>query len=147
MVPRILLSLCVSLVLGINSAQASDTGASELEAMFAWWNGAMASKEGPTAAGFRQYFTEDGAIIINGQERVRGIDALVKHFQRIKQKTEFIEVKVPFDKEFRDGNNIFTSHEINAVRGGRSTRDIAMGYAVVRDGKLAVVSLVRHTLP
>jgi len=136
--------LVVLLVVLAGSAAQAASEASELERMFRWWNGAMARPDGFSAEGFRRHFTEDAVITINGTERVRGIDAMVARFRDIQSSTDSVVVQVPFIEEFRSGEKIFTYHESYAVIDGRAENDLVMGYAVIRDGKIALVNFLNY---
>lgn len=115
----------------------------ELTQMFTWWNKAFATKGGFTREGFSRHFTEDGAIMIDGHMRVKGIDNLVAHFQGIQSRVDSVEIVVPFEEEFRAGDKIFTYHLIKSVANGQKNLTHAMGFAEVRDGKIALIHLTR----
>ena len=72
------------------------TDANVLERMFAWWNSACKDPDGFTGRAFCRYYTEDAAIFINGEERARGIEPMVKHFRRIQKNAESVEIVLPF---------------------------------------------------
>ena len=112
--------------------------------MFSWWNGVINSEEPLTADQFRQYFTEDGVILVNGKEQVRGVEHMPAHFQAIRERPGTIEIELPFIEEFQSGNKIFTHHTIRSTQpdGGSVTHN--MGYAVLEGGKIASISLARY---
>ena len=115
--------------------------------MFTWWNAAIQDPNGFTEAGFRQHFTEDAAIMINGKERVRGIKPLVAHFKRIQASVEFVEIVLPFEEGFESGDRIFTYHLIRSREKGVSSLSHVMGYAIVEQGKLSLVDFLSYDEP
>ena len=132
-----------------NPVFADESDASVLVRMFAWWNEAMKDPDGFTEEAFRDYYTEDAAIIINGNERVRGIKPMVEHFRRIQANTEYVEIVLPFEQEFESasGDRIFTYHLIRARADGVDRRSHLMGYAVLGDGKISLVDLLSYNQP
>lgn len=114
-----------------------------LSKMFAWWDNAFAKPDGYTPDAFRKYFTEDAVLMIDGKVVARGVDEWAAHFQKIQAAGGSVEIVLPFRETFRAGDKIFTYHMIRSVRDGVLSCQLAAGYAMVRDGKLALVSLVR----
>jgi len=124
---------------------AAGQGEDLLVAMFDWWNHAIRDPEGFTASAFRRYYTEDAAIVINGEERVRGIEAMVKHFRDIQQRVESVEIVLPFEEGFESGNRVFTYHLIRARENGMDRLSHVMGYAVIEDGKIALANFLSYS--
>lgn len=142
--------IAILLGLGLAPALAADKGQETvLTQMFVWWNGAIKDPNGFTREAFGRYFTEDGAIMINGKVAVKGLDDLVTHFRDIQSRVEYVEIVVPFEEEFvsASGDQIFTYHFIKSRAEGRDGLMHAMGYADIRDGKIALVHLVRAEEP
>ncbi|MFT5134361.1 MAG: ketosteroid isomerase-like protein [Gammaproteobacteria bacterium] len=140
----ILISLLCHVVTPV-FAESSDDDV--LVRMFTWWNAAMKDPDGLTEESFRKYYTEDAAIFINARERVRGIKAMVAHFKGIQQRSEYVEIVLPFEEGFESGDRIFTHHKLRAREKGVDRKADLMGYAIVEDGKLALVSLISYTSP
>jgi hypothetical protein len=113
--------------------------------MFEWWNQAIKEENGFEEKAFRQFFTDDATIIINGKSRGKGISELARHFQSIQPNRDSVVVELPFIEEFRSGNKIFTHHKMTVTQNGVSSQRQLMGYAVVESGKISVVNLVSHT--
>ena len=130
-----------------NAVFAGENNDNALVRMFAWWNGAMKDPNGFTEEAFRRYYTEDAAIIINGSERVRGIKPMVEHFKRIQERTESVEIVLPFKEGFESGDRIFTYHLIHAREGGADRLSRVMGYAVIEDGKISLVDFLSYEQP
>ena len=130
-----------------NVVFAGENNDNVLVRMFAWWNGAMKDPNGFTEEAFRRYYTEDAAIIINGSERVRGIKPMVEHFKRIQERTESVEIVLPFEEGFESGDRIFTYHLIHAREDGADRLSRVMGYAVIEDGKISLVDFLGYEQP
>ena len=128
---------------------ADDGNASVLVRMFAWWNEATKDPDGFTEPGFRQYYTENTAIIINGRELMRGIKPMVEHFRGVQANNEYVEIVLPFEEEFEsaNGDRIFTHHLIRGRTDDTDRRSRLMGYAVVEDGRISLVNFVRYDQP
>ncbi len=120
---------------------------SVLVEMFRWWNETMKVEGGFTREGFDRYFTEDAAIIVNAKERVRGTGPMIEHFSRIQAATESVEIVLPFEEEFESGDRIFTYHLIRARENGVDRTSHIMGYAVIEDGRIALVNFLNYTEP
>jgi hypothetical protein len=114
-----------------------------LVAMYMWWNEAIATPGALTPEAFGRYFTDDGEIVINGKVFAKGLPALVEHFKVIQAAGGHTETVLPFRHEFRSGNDIYSYQVIKSVRDGSTACLLAAGHAEVRNGKLAVVNLVR----
>src|SRR5690606_10368389 len=148
---RVLVSIAILFGLGLGPAAADAQQGQQtvLTQMFVWWNGAIKDRNGFTREAFGRYFTEDGAIMINGKVAVKGLDDLVTHFRDIQSRVEYVEIVVPFEEGFvsASGDKIFTSQLIKARPEGRDGLMHAMGYADIRDGKIALIHLVRAEQP
>ncbi len=105
--------------------------------MFRWWNDAFVTEGGFNQEAFARYWTEDAALIIDGE------DVLTRHFQKIQANTDRVRIELPFEDSFTVGDRIFTHHFIYRRNGQEEGCLRAMGYAETRDGKLSVVNLVR----
>jgi len=115
-----------------------------LVAMFIWWNAAYRQKDGFTAESFGRYFTPDAVMRINGSDRCKGVADLAQHFRDIQAHTEMVAIELPFIDEFTSsgGNQIFTHHFVIAREHGKDSRERVMGYATIRDGKIALLNFV-----
>jgi hypothetical protein len=131
----------------LSACPAGDLGDNVLVDMFAWWNEAIQTEDGFTREAFGHYFTEDAEIIVNDVVLVHGLDAMAEHFRGIQQRTEFVEIVLPFEEGFREGDKIFTHHLIRARENGMDRLSHVMGYAIVEDGKLALVNFLSYSEP
>jgi limonene-1,2-epoxide hydrolase len=115
-----------------------------LSRMFRWWNEAFKRSDGFTPEAFSQYFTDDAVMRINGTDRAHGLVDLAARFRMIQKNVEAVEIKVPFVEAFSspDGSKIFTYHLEEAVEKGKTSHSMVMGYAEIRDGKIALVNFM-----
>jgi len=115
-----------------------------LSRMFTWWNQAIKDPNGFTVEAFSRYFTDDAVLRINGTNRAAGIQNLTERFRMIQKGVEAVEIKVPFVEAFSspDGSKIFTYHLEEAMEKGKPSHSIVMGYAEIRDGKIALVNFI-----
>ncbi len=115
-----------------------------LVAMFVWWNAAYKDPKGFTAEAFGRYFTPDAVMRINGSDRSKGLADLAQHFRAIQAKTQMVVIDLPFIDEFTSagGDQIFTHHFVRARENGKDSRERVMGYATIRDGKIALINFV-----
>jgi len=115
-----------------------------LVAMFLWWNAAYRDPNGFTAEAFGRYFTPDAVMRINGADRSKGLADLAQHFRAIQAKTQMVVIDLPFIDEFTSarGDQIFTHHFVRARENGKDSRERVMGYATIRNGKIALLNFV-----
>lgn len=115
-----------------------------LTRMFTWWNKAYEDPQGFTAEAFARHFTDDAVMRINGSVRGTGPAELAAHFRRIQDKTDKVRIELPFLQAFSspDGSKIFTYHHVSAASGGKLSQEMVMGYAELRDGKIARIEFL-----
>jgi hypothetical protein len=115
-----------------------------LTRMFQWWNEAYQNPDGFTVEAFGQHFTKDAVLRINGKDRAKGLEDFTKHFRAIQERTDMVRINVPFLTAFSspDGSKIFTYHTIDASEGGKPSHSMVMGYAELRDGKIALIDFL-----
>lgn len=146
---QLLLSMAMVMGLGVASVAAEPAAKAGdqtvLTQMFVWWNEAIKDPNALTREAFGRYFTEDGTIMINGKVSAKGLDDLVKHFRAIQKREGVVEIVLPFEEEFvsASGDRIFTYHFIKWHNAERRRLTHAMGHADIRDGKIALVHLIR----
>lgn len=112
--------------------------------MFVWWNAAFKDPNGFTPEAFGRYFTEDAVMRINGTNRAKGLVDLAARFRMIQGKVQAVEIKVPFVEAFSspDGSKVFTYHLEEGTENGKVSHSMVMGYAEIRDGKIALVNFL-----
>jgi hypothetical protein len=137
----------LAFMLATTPASADDGTNDVLVDMFAWWNEAIKNEDGFTREAFGRYFTDDARIIVNDVVLAQGLDPMAEHFRAIQQRTESVEIVLPFEEGFREGGKIFTYHLIRARENGVDRLSHVMGYAIVEDGKLALINFLSHSDP
>lgn len=110
--------------------------------MFDWWNGAMRCNDGLTAEAFAQFYTEDAQLVVNGQVRSRNLAEMAVHYQGVRSRCDAVEMLLPVEEAFACGDRAFVHCRTRAVIGGRTAAEEAMAYAVVRDGRMALLRVV-----
>ena len=142
--------ILITLLCQLGTPVFADQGdANVLVRMFDWWNAAMKTPDGLTEEAFREYYTEDAAIIINGNELMRGIKPMVEHFKVVQARSESVEIVLPFEEEFEtaSGDRIFTYHLVRARANDADRLSHLMGYAAVEDGRISLINFVRYDQP
>jgi hypothetical protein len=130
-----------------SSLQAETVSSSDpLSRMFVWWNDAYKKPGSYTVEAFRKHFTEDATLFLEGREVIHGVKEWSEHFQRIQAGGGDVEIVVPFKEVFREGNKIYTYHVIRSRREGKVECSLAAGHALIRDGRIASIVLVRSDL-
>jgi ketosteroid isomerase-like protein len=141
---RFLLAAAAATLLFVPSIRARADSPDPLVAMFVWWNAAYKQKDGFTTEAFSRYFTPDAVMRINGNDRSKGVADLARHFRDIQARTEMVVIDLPFIDEFTSasGDKIFTHHFVRALEHGTESRERVMGYATIRNGKIALINFV-----
>lgn len=117
-----------------------------LSRMFIWWNQAFKTPGAYTAENFSKFFTSDATLVLEGKTVISGVDGWAKHFQRIQSGGGEVEIVVPFKEVFEKDGMIYNYHVIRSRRNGKAACSLAAGHAVVKDGKIASIVLVRSDL-
>ena len=146
MTMRTAMLLAIALFTGTATSAMAAPPADPVSRMFTWWNAAFRQPDGFTAAAFRQYFTEDATLTLNGDTVIHGIPEWVAHFRRIQAGGREVEIVVPFKDVFTAPDRVFTYHVIRSRGGGPVGCMLAAGDAVLRDGRIASITLVRTPL-
>ncbi len=117
-----------------------------LSKMFIWWNQAFKTPGAYTAENFAKHFTPDATLILEGRTVISGVDQWASHFQKIQAGGGDVEIVVPFKQVFEKDGMIYNYHVIRSRRDGKTACSLAAGHAVLRDGKIASITLVRAPL-
>lgn len=121
---------------------AADTPSNVLVDMFTWWNKAYKMAGSYTPEAFGKYFTKDAVMIIDGSVRAAGLDQFSRNFNRIQGSVDSVTIQMPPIESFQEGDRIFTYHRELVHDKGQDGVGYVMGYAVVRDGKIARIDFV-----
>jgi ketosteroid isomerase-like protein len=114
--------------------------------MFKWWNETARSEGGFTAEGFTKFFTDDAVLIVNGDQRAKGPDALARHFEKIRVSLDSVSIRLPLEHAFGAGDDVFLHYRVDAVAAGVAASEEAMGYLRLRDGHIAVMNVLSRDL-
>jgi ketosteroid isomerase-like protein len=125
----------------------TDAPANAIVQMFTWWNGAFRAADGFTPEAFARFYTDDGALIVNGNLRGRGPAALAAHYKRLQEAFDIIQMELPVIDEFNCGNRAFVHCVTVATKGGSTHREEAMATATLQNGRIAVLQVLGRPLP
>ncbi len=139
---RLILLLGAALLLPATAWPETPRPGHVLTAMFEWWNEAYQDPEGFTAEAFAQYFDDDAVMVINGNARGPGPAAIARHFRTIQASVDEVEILLPFREGFDDGARTFTYHYTRARVDGELRHSRVMGYALIRDGRIALIDFI-----
>ncbi|WP_380874163.1 hypothetical protein ACFB49_46140 [Sphingomonas sp. DBB INV C78] len=139
--------LCAAAMLGLaGPAYAEKPATDAVSKMFIWWNQAFKTPGAYTPENFAKHFTPDATLTLEGRTVINGVEEWAKHFQKIQASGAEVEIVVPFKEVFEKDGMIYNYHVIRSRRGGKPSCALAAGHAVLRDGKIASITLVRHTI-
>lgn len=125
----------------------AETAASDpLSKMFIWWDQAFRTPGAFTAENFGKHFTPDATLTLEGKTVIHNLDEWAAHFQKIQAAGGEVEIVVPFKQVFEKDGLIYTYHIIRSRRNGKPSCALAAGHAEMRDGRIASITLVRHTI-
>lgn len=146
---RIAVAMAISAITVPAIAQAAPHHAAKpaqdaLTSFFVWWNAAYKDPNGFTKESFEKHMTPDAVMFINGRESARGSAVFASHFRDIQKRTQAVAIELPFIETFQspDGKRIFTYHVVTSMADGVAGRDLVMGYADVKDGRISVINFV-----
>lgn len=127
-------------------AQAEKPATDAVSKMFVWWDQAFKTPGAFTAANFGKHFTPDATLTLEGRTVIHNLHEWATHFQKIQASGADVEIVVPFKEVFEKDGLIYTYHVIRSRRNGETSCALAAGHAAMRDGKIASITLVRHTI-
>jgi hypothetical protein len=141
---KTLLASVAAALLGIATPAMAEKPATDmLSKMFIWWNQAYKTPGAYTAENFSKYFTPDATLVLEGRTIISGVDDWARHFQKIQAGGGDVEIVVPFKEVFEKDGMIYNYHVIRSRRDGVVECALAAGHAVLREGKIASIILVR----
>ncbi|MDA5193958.1 nuclear transport factor 2 family protein [Govanella unica] len=113
--------------------------------MFRWWNEAYTDPNGFTPEAFSRFYTDDAELIVNGNSRGKGLQALSAHYQRIQAAVPLAQMVLPVDDDFATTDRAFVHcHEQAKRADGTEKLSECFAYAEVRDGKMSVLRVVGY---
>jgi len=117
-----------------------------LSKMFIWWDAAFKTPGAYTSENFSKFFTPDATLTLEGKTVIHGVEEWATHFQKIQAMGGEVEIVVPFKTVFEKNGMIYTYHVIRSRRNGAVGCSLAAGHAVMKGGKIASITLVRHNI-
>jgi hypothetical protein len=128
------------------AAQPAAKPTDALSKFFSWWNEAYKTPGAYTPENFRKYLTEDATLILEGRTTISGVENWATHFQKIQQGGGDVELVVPMKALMQKDNMIYNYHVIRSRREGKTECALAAGHALVKNGKVSSIVLVRADL-
>ena len=113
--------------------------------MFRWWNEAYLA-DAFTPEAFSDHFTDDAVLLVNGEVRARGVDALAAHFQAIQAATQDVRIELPVDESFVSGENIFGHYRCRAVSADITITEEVMASVKTRNGRITFFNALSRTI-
>jgi ketosteroid isomerase-like protein len=125
------------------SAAPASAAPDKLTAMFQWWNGAYSKPGAYTADAFREFFTEDATLVVNGKLVVEGVDQWSQYFNKIQSAGGVVEAVLPFRRVAQVGDTIYTYNIMRIRSASAPVCMINAGYATLKAGKISSLVVVR----
>jgi hypothetical protein len=110
--------------------------------MFEWWNRAFTEPDGFTPDGFRQHYTDTAELIVNGQLRGTGPEAIARHYRTLQASFDLIQMELPVIDSFECGNRAFVQCVTRATRNGEVVREEAMAAATLSSGRMSLLKVL-----
>ena len=115
--------------------------------MFEWWNEVIGDASRLVRSEFSKFFTDDAVMVINREVRATGIDEIVERFLSVHHKVDYVEICLPVEKVFSDGDNVFTSHVIKSRADDEYSEEYVTGYAELKSNKISLIKFVSLPIP
>jgi ketosteroid isomerase-like protein len=127
----------------VTPISAASAAPDKLTAMFQWWNRAYTKPGAYTADAFREFYTEDAKLVVDGKLVVEGIEQLSQYFSKMQSGGGVVEAVLPFRRVKQVGNTIYT-YNIMRIRGASApVCMINSGYATLKAGKISSLVIIR----
>lgn len=110
--------------------------------MFEWWNIAFTRVDGFTPEAFARHYTDSAELIVNGQSRGKGLEALARHYRGLQGSFESIAMELPVIDSFECGNRAFVQCVTRAVRDGAIVREEAMATATLSSQRIQLLTVL-----
>jgi hypothetical protein len=81
--------------------------------MHEWGNTLFDHRQSVTPADIRELWSEDGAMIVNGEVKCAGVAALTKHFAEIRLKLRRARVQLPYLALVENGSSVAARYVID----------------------------------
>jgi hypothetical protein len=114
--------------------------------MFEWWNAEFSDPEGFAPEAFSLHYCEDAELIVNGNVRGQGFDALSRHYRKLQTEFDSIQMELPVLDEFACGDRAFVRCVTRAVRSEEVIREESMAVATLSSGKMSLLNVIGRRL-
>jgi uncharacterized protein (TIGR02246 family) len=112
-------------------------------AMFEWWNTAMAEPSMLDAQAFARFFAADATLVVNGNLRATGCEALARHYRAVAAHCNEVAMVLPVEESFFTRERAFVHCRTRVQVAGRMAAEEAMAYAkLVDDGRMSALRVV-----
>lgn len=107
----------------------------------------MSSPEGFAPEAFSLHFAEEVELIVNGNLRGQGFEALSRHYRKLKNEFESLQMVLPVLDEFASDDRAFVQCVTRVVQSGQVIREEAMAVATLTAGKISLLQVIGRRLP
>jgi len=114
--------------------------------MFEWWNVEFANPEGFAPDSFGLHYRDDIRLIVNGNLRGQGFDALSRHYRKLQSEFDSIQMELPVLDEFACGDRAFVQCVTRAVRAGEVAREESMAVATLTAEGISLLTVMGRRL-
>ncbi|MEJ8567969.1 hypothetical protein [Elongatibacter sediminis] len=114
--------------------------------MFEWWNTAITRPDGFTPEAFGNHFSADARLIVNGDLRGQGLDALARHFRNIQAEYDSVAMELPPLDTFACDGRAFVQVVTRAVRDGKVLREESMAVATLDGDRMSLLKVIGRSL-
>jgi hypothetical protein len=117
-----------------------------LKRMYQWANRILSGSERPKVlrSDVERYFAADAAMVTNDQVKCKGIDAHLRHFEELQEKTRSV-VFHPFEIITAQGDRVGVYFKIDArFADERNAKILISGFFLFRDLKVVNFTEVAH---
>lgn len=98
-----------------------------VQRMHQWGNALFERSEQAREAEVREFWTEDGAMIVNGEVKCAGIGALTRHFAEIRAKLSSARVQLPYLSLAEQGSAVAVRYLIDVKHADGAADRIHVG--------------------
>lgn len=114
--------------------------------MFEWWNAEFANPEGFAPEGFGLHYSEDARLIVNGNLRGQGLDALSRHYRKLQSEFDSIKMELPVIDEFACRDRAFVQCITRAERAGELVVEESMAVATLTADGMSLLKVIGRRL-
>jgi hypothetical protein len=114
--------------------------------MFEWWNAEFSDPEGFSPQAFGLHYCEDARLMVNGNLRGQGYEALSRHYRKLQSEFDSIQMELPVLDQFSCGDRAFVQCVTRAISSGNETREEAMAVAKLSSGRIAFLNVLGRKL-